>query len=146
MGFDPSKDPEILKLTFRDTSLDGLEVRTRCCTIGEWNELLRKSGNPQRPGPEVADSNEEAIKTFLSYVVSWNLEFKGDPVEPTLENFLTVLSNRQGAQLLAAWQRAQMTVPTSSAEDLNNGSPSAEQLLGMEMSSPDLPNWNPPSS
>jgi hypothetical protein len=148
MGFTP--EPEILKIVFeKDTSLDGLEIRARCATIREWQQMLTDSGSGPRPAADVAKSNDEVAKKFLSYVLDWNLEFPDEnkvmqPAPVSYESW-EKFSARQGAIIISQWQRAMTEVPTSSSEESSDGETSLEQLLGMGSELDSLPSWNPPT-
>jgi len=143
MGFTP--EPEVLKLVFeKGTSLDGLEVKAKCCSIKEWQEMLSGSTSGPRPAGEVAKGNEDIAKKFLGYVTEWNLEFDNEPAPITYDSWLR-LSTRQGAMIINAWQQGMVEVPTNSGDESSTGEISPEQLLAMASELDALPNWSPPT-
>lgn len=144
MGFTP--EPTVYTLEFEEgTPLHGLVVKASPCTIGEWNDMLRMSGETRTNLRETADSNERVAELMLSHLVSWNLEIPtGTPVPATQEGF-RLLENPHGSMIISAWQRAMVDVPTNSPKSSDSGKISAEEQLGLGNSSESLPNWGGPS-
>lgn len=143
MGFTP--EPTILKLVFADdTPLHGLVVRAKPCTVGEWNELLERSGTPTS-GRDTVEANNWVAELFLQHVVSWDLEIPaGSPVPLTLEGWNKV-DNSHANMIIGAWQVAMISVPKTSKSESPDGEISEEQQLGLANLSESLPNWVPPS-
>lgn len=143
-GFTPQMN-SVYKLVFPGTELDGLEIRTKPCSIREWNEMLRGPEETVSTRRDIADGNDRMTEMFLSYTVSWNLEIpEGTPTPLTLEGF-NQLGTRHGAMIISAWQRAMTEVPTNSRPELSFGDSSPEQELGLVATSESLPSWSEPS-
>lgn len=162
MGFRP--EPTIYKLEFEEsTGLAGLMVRVACCTIGEFNQMLRGStdaeldlrklpDNPQEAyamvrdyGKAAAAANDEAFEMFGRYLKDWDLEdTDGNPVPTTMEGILSVEKPVIG-KIIAAWHSAMMQVDNPLPQTSQNGRSSEEASLGLGTSSPNQPNWPTPS-
>jgi hypothetical protein len=137
MGFRP--EPTIYNLSFQGTPLDGLHVRMSCCTLGEYNYMLRSAfvgGEPDAEGNvklslETLDANDKVIDLYLKYLISWDLEdMAGQPVPTTREGFETLERTMVG-QLIGAWQTAMVNIPNPSNSPSSNGSTSEEQSLDL---------------
>lgn len=138
-GFTPEET--VYRLNFEGTELEGLSVRTKSCTIAEWNNMLRASPDTVT-AKDLADGNDRMTEMFLNYVVSWNLEIPaGTPTPLTLQGF-NQLGTRHGALILNFWQKAMTEVPTTSRPASSSGEISPEQRLGLVSSSESLPNLN----
>ena len=133
MGFTP--EPTTIKLNFKDTELDGLEVVTKSCSVKEFNQFIRLSMTDITRGENPAASNEEIEKLFASKLVSWNLEIPaGRPVPTTLAGIRSLETNIF-SRILLAWQRGLTTVPTRSQPPSKNGAlpeRSEESMLGLD--------------
>lgn len=144
VAFTPEKTT--LKLVFEEgTPLHGLTVRIRPCTVGEWHEMLSKSG-VSTSGPETVQINNEVAEMFLKHLVSWDLEIPaGTPVPFTMEGW-NKLENSHANLLIAAWQVSMLGIPKNSKTSSVDGNNSVESELDLESLSASLPNWNSPSS
>jgi chemotaxis regulatin CheY-phosphate phosphatase CheZ len=168
MGFIP--EPTIYTLSFdEDTGLAGLHVRVKCCTFGEFNQMLRGSQDPIMDAdvPEdttdavamkellskvrdysrvAADANEEAMAMFLKYLVEWDLAdpVTGEIVPRTLEGIRSV-EKPVIAAIIASWHLAMMAVPVPLKQASMNGRRSEEATLDLGSLSENLPNWPTPS-
>lgn len=130
MGFRP--EPTIYNLKFDGTALDGLHVRSSCCTVSEYNEMLAVAAGATEINSDVIRANERILELFSNHLVSWDLE---DPIDGS-----PVPANRAGidaqertlvSQLITAWQVAMVTVPNLSKPDSSDGGISAEASLGL---------------
>lgn len=137
MGFRP--EPTIYNLSFQGTPLDGLHVRMSCCSLGEYNEMLRAAflgGEPDEDGniklePKMLEANDRIFELFLNHLVSWDLEtMAGEPV-PISQEGLDSQERQLIAQLITSWQAAMVSVPKTSNEASNNGATSEERSLGL---------------
>jgi hypothetical protein len=137
MGFRP--EPTIYNIGFEGTPLDGLKVRMSCCTLAEYNFMLRSAligGEPDADGnvkiePAMLDANDKIIELFLNHLVSWNLEdMAGRPV-PTTQEGLDAQERTMIGQLISAWQTAMVNVPNPSNTPSSNGVTSEEQSLDL---------------
>lgn len=137
MGFRP--EPTIYNLSFQGTALDGLHVRMSCCTMGEYNEMLRAAfvgGEPDEDGnikldPEMLRANDRIIELFLNHLVSWDLEDMAGRTVPITQEGIDSQERTIIAQLITAWQAAMVTVPNPSNSPSNNGGTSVEQSLDL---------------
>jgi len=144
MGFRP--EPTVYKLTFEGTPLDGLHVRVGCCTVGEHNKMTGLVGAASSTQDidiselaarleEVSQHNEWVLNLFVKYLVSWDLEdLTGQPVPCTREG-IDSQERSLISMVMAAWQRAMVTIPNLSSEPSTNGETSEEQSLGLGSSS-----------
>lgn len=150
MGFRPT--PTQYNLTFQGTALDGLHVSIGCCTMGEYNEMIR-AGSIDAPDVEITglseaelrklvkevkeiavrtmDANDKMIQLLAKYLVSWDLEtIAGEAVPTTAEGILsqerTIVS-----QIMSAWQSAMVTVPPPLKSESTSGGTLEEQSLGL---------------
>ena len=98
---------KIYKLDFSETEWDGLEVRVRGLTTGEWLQLVQLSASAQEGDSEA----EGMLKMFASHLISWNLEDdEGLPIGTTYddikENDFTM-----NMAIINAWTDALANVP-----------------------------------
>lgn len=110
---------KVYKLDFAETEYEGLEVRVRGLTTGEYLEIVTLSGATTEGGSET----EKLLKLFSSHLASWNLEEDGIPVGTTFEG---VKSNDLAMNMfiIDAWTNA-MTAPSPDTEKkLLTGDPS----------------------
>lgn len=127
MGFRP--EPTIYTLKFQGTWLDGLVVKVGCCTVEEFNEMLRWQATT---GSEVADNNDKITNRFLDYLKEWNLEDPktGEPTPRTLEG-CSRHEQPVMREILQQWQKAMAGVEDELGKDSMNGRISQEQSLGL---------------
>jgi hypothetical protein len=137
MGFRP--EPTIYNIGFEGTPLDGLKIRMSCCTLGEYNFMLRAAfigGEPDEEGnvklePEMLEANDRIVDLFLNHLISWNLEdMAGQPV-PTTHEGLDAQERTIIGQLISAWQTAMSSLPNRSKQPSSNGATSQEQSLDL---------------
>jgi hypothetical protein len=144
VGFTPKKETLVLRFD-PDTPLHGLVVKTKPCTVGEWNEMLRMGSDKKSSGGEVADANDQVAQLFLDHVIEWDLEIpEGHPVPLTLEGWRTI-DHRHAGIMITAWQLAMVGVPKLLNGNSDNGRTSEEQSLDLAKLSESLPSWNSPS-
>lgn len=158
MGFRP--EPTIYNLSFQGTFLDGLHVRASCCTVAEYNTMLRAAtGMPpintnvsddpdelQRLAAELSlrseamvSNNEKILELFANHLVSWDLEdMAGQPV-PANRAGIDSQERTHISQIIQAWQTALVSVPNLSKTESSTGSISEEQSLGLGNASQSLP-------
>jgi hypothetical protein len=130
MGFRP--EPTIYNLKFKDTPLDGLEVRASCCSVAEYNEMLKAAvASGGTISAETLEENDRMLQLFCNHLVSWNLEdLAGQPV-PTNRAGIDSQERPLVAQLITAWQVALVNIPNPSKPDSPNGAISEELSLGL---------------
>lgn len=130
MGFRP--EPTIYNLAFEGTSLDGLHVRASCCSVAEYNEMLKAVvvGGGQID-EHTLESNNRVLELFINHLVSWDLEdLAGQPV-PTNRDGVYGQERPIIAQLITAWQIAMVSLPNPLRNDSPNGETSEELSLGL---------------
>lgn len=109
MGFQRKR--KVYNLDFEGTEYDGLQVKVRGLTTGEYLELVSLSG-PTAEGDKEVDG---MIRMFASHLVSWNLEDEKGPVPPTYEG---VKDNdfTMNTAIVGAWTQALSGVPDETAK------------------------------
>ncbi len=138
MGF--RLEPTIYNLSFAGTPLDGLHVRMSCCTLKEYNNMLRASMMEGEVSVELLEKNEEILDLFVNHLVSWDLEdMAGRPV-PVTRDGIDEQERTVIAQLIQAWQIAMVNIPNPLSSQSSNGETSAEQSLGLGSASENLGN------
>jgi hypothetical protein len=151
MGF--RVEPTIYNLSFQGTPLDGLHVKMSCCTVREYNQMLkatviapidfdeetedtaelrRVSKELYERSREVYANNEQVLELFATHLVSWDLEdpIDGTPV-PTTREGIDSQERPFISQLIQAWQSAMVNIPNLSKSESSNGSISQERSLGL---------------
>lgn len=116
---------KVYRLDFAGTEYDGLEVKVRGLTTGEYLDLV-SLGAPGTEGD--VQETDGMLKMFASHLVSWNLEEDetGEPVPATFEgvkgNDLTM-----NMYIINAWTDAMVVVPEKTEKKSVTGS---DSLLG----------------
>jgi hypothetical protein len=129
MGFKPQET--IYKLTF-EKELEGLEVRIKACTVGEFNKLTKAATSGDE---DVEESDEMATQLFLSKVVSWNIENGDGETLPITREGLETLEMGLISAIIQGWQMAMVNVPDPLHRGSSNGRRSEEASLGLAGSS-----------
>lgn len=142
MGFRP--EPTVYRLNFDDTSLKGLHVKIRSCTVGEWSNLLGFMGASE--ASEVQEANQKISILFAEKLVEWDLDHPdtGEAVPQTIEG-VNSLDRYLFAQIMTAWQVAMVAIRAPLPNASANGSSSQEASLGMVVESQSPSNWPTPS-
>ena len=118
--FTPPKT--IYRLDFEGTELEGLEVRMRGGKLRTVFEVAPLVGVTEETATasDVQASLEQYVM-LADHLVEWNVDDDmGNPVPPTLEG-LQSQEVRHVNMIAAAWQRAQVDVPTPLAHGSNSG-------------------------
>jgi hypothetical protein len=116
------------RLDFSDTEWNGLEVRVKGLTTGEYLQLVQLSATS-----EEGDSETEAmLKMFASHLISWNLEDdEGDPIgtsfEDIKENDFTM-----NMSIVRAWTDALASVPEKVEKKFTTGDAALVASIPME--------------
>jgi hypothetical protein len=126
VGFRP--EPTIYNLKFEGTALDGLHVRMSCCTIKEYN-LMLKAAVGGGFDEEMIESNEHILDLFASHLISWDLEDMAGVAVPPNRDGIDQQERAVIAQLVGAWQVALVSVPNRSKPESSTGSVSEEASL-----------------
>lgn len=120
---------KVYKLDFTETEYDGLEVKVRGLTTGEYLELISLSA----PGTE-GDSKETdgMLRLFASHLMSWNLVDDDDePVPSTFEGIKTNDLTMNMA-IVNAWTDAMVEVPASTEKKSLTGTDSLVESIPTE--------------
>jgi hypothetical protein len=112
---------KVYRLDFEGTEYEGLEVKVRGLTTGEYLELVSLSA----PGAEGDKETEGMLRMFARHLVSWNLEDEetGELVPTTYEG---VTSNDfvMNMFIINAWTSAIADVPEKTEKKSLVGEPS----------------------
>jgi hypothetical protein len=128
------RERKVLRLRFDDPDMDGLVVRARTLSLGEFLDVVGlRNLDPQRMA---RDDLDKLFGLFAQALLDWNLEEpQGTPVPVSLEGL-----HSQDADfvltIIGAWVdgMAQVSGPLGAAS--SNGRPSPEASLPMEARSP----------
>lgn len=106
------------KLDFSGTEWDGLEVRVKGLTTGEYLQLVQLSASPKEGDSET----EGLLQMFASHLLAWNLEDDdGDPIGTSFdeikENDFTM-----NMAIIGAWTDALASVPEKLEKKSSHGS------------------------
>ena len=124
------------KLLFDGTEYDGLEIVVSALSVGEMQEITRKSASVFASGvPTVlgqVDTSDELLEKFANCIVSWNLVEEDDtPIVPSVESvkaqeapFITAIVN--------AWMSATAGVTPDLGKDSDSGETFPEALIPMD--------------
>lgn len=112
---------KVYKLDFEGTEYEGLEVKVRGLTTGEYLEIVSLSA----PGAEGDKETEGMLRMFARHLVSWNLEDEetGELVPTDYEG---VKSNDfvMNMFIVNAWTAAIADVPEKTEKKSLPGEPS----------------------
>lgn len=107
---------KIYKLDFSETEYDGLEVKVRGLTTGEYLQIIQLSASTTEGDVET----EAMLKMFASHLISWNLEDDDEPVPTTFE---AIKGNDfvMNMAIIGAWTDALATVPAKTEKKSSSG-------------------------
>lgn len=126
MGFVPKR--KTYRLVFEGTEYDGLEVRMRTITTGDYLTVVRVREADEET-PELVD---DMLRLLAGSLVSWNLEGEdGTPVPATLDGVMAQEFSLVMA-ILNAWERAVGGVPAPLDSASPSGGPSLEASIPMD--------------
>lgn len=121
---------KVYKLDFEGTEYEGLEVKVRGLTTGEYLEIVSLSA----PGAEGDKETEGMLRMFANHLVSWNLidEETGELVPTDYEG---VKSNDfvMNMFIVNAWTAAIADVPEKTEKKSPTGDPSLVASIPTEM-------------
>lgn len=107
---------KIYTLDFSGTEYDGLEVRVRGLTTGEYLQIIQLSASTAEGDRET----EGMLRMFASHLVSWNLEDDDEPV-PTTYEAVTANDFVMNMAIISAWTEALATVPDKIEKKSSSG-------------------------
>lgn len=114
-------------LDFSETEWDGLQVRVKGLTTGEYLQIVSLSGSTAEDNKET----EMMLRMLASHIVSWNLEEDGEPIGTSFEeikenDFLMNMA------IVNAWVGAISNVPDDVAKKSTTGSDSLVESIPTE--------------
>jgi hypothetical protein len=121
---------KVYKLDFEGTEYDGLEVKVRGLTTGEYLELVSLSA----PGTEGdAKETDGMLQLFASHLISWNLvdEDNNEPIPSTFEGIKTN-DLTMNMFIVNAWTSAMVEVPTETEKKSLTGDVSLVESIPTE--------------
>lgn len=99
---------KVYKLDFTGTEYEGLQVKVRGLTTGEYLDIVALSA----PGTE-GDTNETEgmLRMFAEHLVSWNLVDEDEEPVPTTYEGVKANDFVMNSTIINAWTEALATVP-----------------------------------
>jgi hypothetical protein len=121
---------KIYMLDFEGTEYDGLQVKVRGLTTGEWLEIVALSA----PGTEQSSETDAMLRMFARHLVSWNLtdDVTDEPVDTTYEGIVTN-DFVMNLAIINAWTEAVSTVPERTEKKSVPGDSSLVASIPTEM-------------
>lgn len=109
---------KVYHLDFDGTEYEGLEVKVRGLTTGEYLEIVSLSA----PGTEGEAETEGMLRMFAEHLVSWNLVDE-DTEKPVSTDYDGVVSNDfvMNMAIINAWTTALVTVPEKTEKKSESG-------------------------
>lgn len=111
---------KVYVLDFEGTEYEGLEVKVRGLTTGEYLEIVSLSA----PGTEGDKETEGMLRMFSNHLLSWNLTDDSDGEEkPVPTTYEGVTSNDfvMNMVIINAWTNAIASVPEATEKKLTAG-------------------------
>lgn len=111
---------KVYVLDFEGTEYEGLEVKVRGLTTGEYLEIVSLSA----PGTEGDKETEGMLRMFSNHLLSWNLtdDPDGDEVPvPTTYEGVTSNDFVMNMVIINAWTNAIASVPEATEKKLTAG-------------------------
>lgn len=134
MGYKVSR--RTYKFVFpEDSSIHGVEIDVKSTTLGELRDMQEKGrlAYQSKDGPTMMLWQDEEIRLFLSYVISWNLEDEsGNPLEICEKSFYT-LPAVDTKDIVRTWYNNCLGTDVSAplAPKSNDGASSVEASIPM---------------
>lgn len=122
---------KVYKLDFEGTEYEGLEVKVRGLTTGEYLEIVSLSA----PGAGEGDKETEGmLRMFANHLVAWNLEDEetGELVPTTYEGVKTN-DFVMNMYIVNAWTNALASVPASTEKKSVTGESPLVESIPTEM-------------
>ncbi len=137
-GFQPPRKTYVLD--FEGTDLDGLTVKARGASLGQFLALGQLAEDADQA--EGAAGESAAISAMLALfdelLVEWNLDDENGVRIPATAEGMATLDPSQVMAIIGAWQRAVAAVPVPLKDASTGGSPSVVRSMPMEPLSPSL--------
>lgn len=133
MGF--KRSTQIYKLVFEDGSLEGLEIRVRSATLGQFLELTKLADLTTKSKTDLTQEDIEKMSNLFSVLAgcieSWNYEEEdGTPVVPS-QAALANLSLKEVMEVVGAWMKATTEVSVPLGQRSNPGNTELEDSMVM---------------
>lgn len=126
MGFRVPR--KVYKLSFRDDELEGLEIRCRSGSMGEYMRIEDMVDADTR----TADEARELFDLFVGVIIEWNLEDDQGHTLPVTLDSLMQLPPGVVWDAIFAWMNAVSQVSAPLESQSNDGQQSLEASLPME--------------
>lgn len=98
---------KIYRLDFEGTEYEGLELKVRGLTTGEYLDMVALSA----PGTDGDGETDGLLRMLSTHLVSWNLvDEEGEPVPTTFEGIRTNDLTMNMA-IISAWTEAMVNLP-----------------------------------
>jgi len=98
---------KVYRLDFEGTEYEGLELKVRGLTTGEYLDMVALSA----PGTDGDGETDGLLRMLSTHLVSWNLvDEEGEPVPTTFEGIRTNDLTMNMA-IISAWTEAMVNLP-----------------------------------
>lgn len=128
MGFE-FDDPTYV-LEFEDGRLEGLEVKAKAQTLGNFLDMTALAAMGDNPSSADMVKVGELLAGFAEVLVEWNVQVKGEDVPATLDG-LRRLKFQDAFKIITAWIKATAGVSAPLEDGSNAGGPSVVPLPPM---------------
>jgi hypothetical protein len=120
---------KVYNLDFEGTEYEGLQVKVRGLTTGEYLEIVSLSA----PGTEDSQETEGMLRMFANHLVSWNL-IDDDTDAPVPTTYEGVTSNDfvMNMFIVNAWTEAIASLPEKTEKKLTSGDDSLVESIPTE--------------
>ncbi len=120
------------RLKFEDGELEGLEVRAKSCSTGDFFEIA-KIADSFDPKDRDFEEVRKLFGMFANCLISWNIEGDDGPIRPDVDGLLS-LDLDLVLSILTAWMDAVAGV-TGPKEKNSNGGNDPKAVLNLPQES-----------
>lgn len=120
---------KVYRLDFEGTEYEGLEMKIRGLTTGEYLDMVALSA----PGTENDNETDGMLRMLSTHLISWNLvDEDGEPVPTTFDG---IKSNdlTMNMTIISAWTDAMVNVPTATEKKSQTGDASPVESIPTEV-------------
>jgi hypothetical protein len=138
MGY--RRRPPVYRLVFQDPEMEGLEVRMKSVTVGEFLELTGLDDTAALAGATLKDGaviSSPLTRAAGNAIVDWNLEDDNGPVQPGYDALIAQDTDFV-RQIVKAWFEAVSGVSAPLQHGSSGGGPSPEGSLQLASASQSL--------
>lgn len=100
MGYEISESVVVVRL--RGTRYDGVQAEATSLSVDEWLNL-------RKPAPDGDPFDARVVDAFAQHLISWNVEYRGEPVPANPESFGKLPDTTLGVSLALGWYQAMAT-------------------------------------